>query len=98
MKETVAAPENTPYRLAFKKLEGLEKQTSSRAWTSERVAAVILKALTARHPQPRYLAATGGNFLLFFMTKVLPTSVVDAFWKRFYGINLVAKDWQLRHK
>ncbi len=94
VEETVATPENTPYRPAFEKLKGLEKQTSSRAWTSYRVAEVIVQALTARHPRPRYIAATGGKFLLFLMTKVLPTRFVDAFWQRFYGIDLVAKDWQ----
>ena len=92
--ETVATPDNTPYRAAFEKLKGLEKQTSSRAWTSERVAEVIVRALTDQHPRPRYMAATGGNFLIFLMTKVLPTTVVDTFWQRFYGIHLVAKDWQ----
>ena len=94
---TVATPENTPYKAAFEKLKGLEKQTSSRAWTSERVASVIVKALTDRNPRPRYIAATGGNFLVFMMTKVLPTKLVDKFWQHFYGINLVAKDWQSHH-
>ncbi len=94
VESTVATPENTPYRVAFEKLKGLEKQTSSRAWTSERVAYVIVQALTDRNPRPRYIAATGGKFLLFMMTKVLPTRIVDAFWQRFYGINHVAKDWQ----
>ena len=94
---TVTTPENTPYRAAFEKLKGLEQQTSSRAWTSERVAEVIIKALTDRHPRPRYIAATGGNFLVFMMTKVLPTKIVDKFWQQFYGINLVAKDWQSHH-
>lgn len=96
VEETVAKPEDTPYRAAFEKLKGLEKQTSSRAWTSERVAEVIIQALSDRHPHPRYIAATGGKFLIFMMTKVLPTKIVDAFWQRFYGINLVAKDWQSR--
>ncbi len=96
VESTVAKPENTPYRPAFEKLKGLEKQTSNRAWTSKRVAQVIVRALTDRNPSPRYIAATGGKFLLFMMTKVLPTRIVDAFWQRFYGINLVAKDWQSR--
>jgi short-subunit dehydrogenase len=96
VEETVAKPEDTPYRAAFEKLKGLEKQTSSRAWTSERVAEVIVQALTDRNPRPRYIAATGGKFLLFMMTKVLPTKIVDKFWQRFYGINLVAKEWQTR--
>jgi short-subunit dehydrogenase len=91
-------PEESPYRAAFKKLENLEKQTSSRAWTSERVATVIIRAIAARHPKPRYVAATSGNFLLFMMTKVLPTSLVDKFWQRFYGIDLVAKDWQTQKR
>lgn len=94
----IADPEHSPYRVAFKKLEDLEKRTSSRAWTSEQVAIVILKAMTARNPRPRYVAATSGDFLLFMMTKVLPTSLVDKFWQRFYGIDLVAKDWQRRKK
>jgi len=94
IKETVATPENTPYRAAFEKLKGLEKQTSKRAWTSEQVAEVITRSLTERHPRPRYIAATGGNFLLFLMNKALPPRVVDTFWQRFYGIDLVAKDWQ----
>ena len=94
VEETVTAPENTPYRAAFEKLKGLEKQTSSRAWTAWRVAEVIVRALNARHPRPRYMAATGGNFLVFMMTKVLPTKVVDAFWQRFYGIDRVAREWQ----
>ena len=94
IQETVATPENTPYRAAFEKLKGLEKQTSKRAWTSEQVAEVITRSLTERHPRPRYIAATGGNFLLFLMNKALPPRVVDTFWQRFYGIDLVAKDWQ----
>lgn len=98
VEETVTTPENTPYRVAFEKLKGLEKYTSSRAWTSERVAEVILQALTDRNPRPRYVAATGGKILLFMMTKILPTRIVDKFWQRFYGINLVAKDWQSRIK
>lgn len=98
VEDSVATPENTPYRAAFEKLKELEKQTSSRSWSSERVASVIVQALLDRYPRPRYIAATGGKFLLFLMTKVLPTKVVDAFWQRFYGIDLVAKDWQSRNQ
>lgn len=94
VEQTVADPEKTPYRAAFEKLKRLQQQTSSRAWTSERVAQVILRALTDRHPRPRYVAATGGNILLFLMTKLLPTRFTDAFWQRFYGIDQVSKDWQ----
>ncbi len=97
VEEAVAVPGDTPYRAAFEKLEGLEQQTSSQAWTAEQVAEVIVQALTDRYPRPRYIAATGGNFLLFLMS-ILPTKVVDIFWQRFYGIHLVAKDWQDSHR
>lgn len=93
VEQAVTDPEQTPYRAAFKKLEGLRELTSSRAWTSERVAEVIVRAIASPNPRPRYIAATGGNFLVFLMTKVLPTKLVDRFWQRFYGIDLVAKDW-----
>ncbi len=92
-KQAIVDPDMTPYRAAIKKLEGLEQQTSTNAWTSEQVAAVIIKAMTAPNPRPRYVAATGGDFLLFIMRKVLPTRVVDKFWQKFYGIDLMAKEW-----
>lgn len=92
--EHIADPLNTPYRAAFEHLEGLERRVSRQAWSAEQVAEVIIRALTDRRPKPRYLAATGGSFLLWLMTKVLPTRLVDAFWQRFYGIDLVARDWQ----
>jgi short-subunit dehydrogenase len=98
VEKAVAAPHDTPYRAAFEKLKGLEKLTSSRAWTSERVADVIVRSLNARHPLPRYVAASNGKLLLFLMTKLLPTRLVDIFWQRFYGINLVAQEWKSSRK
>jgi short-subunit dehydrogenase len=93
--ENVVSPESTPYRSAFTKLKGLEQQTRRTAWTQERVAAVIIQAMTEKNPRPRYIAATGGSFLVFLMTKVLPTKWVDRFWQRFYGIDRVAQEWHL---
>ncbi|MBW4580079.1 MAG: SDR family oxidoreductase [Tildeniella nuda ZEHNDER 1965/U140] len=97
-KQAIADPETTPYSAAFKKLAQLEQQTSSNAWTSEQVAHVIIKAIAADRPRPRYVAATGGDFLLFMMRRVLPTWMVDRFWQRFYGIDLVAKEWRGKDK
>jgi hypothetical protein len=31
------------------------------------------------------------------MTKLLPTGIRDAFWKRFYGIDKVEKEWKKSH-
>jgi short-subunit dehydrogenase len=98
IESTIEDAQNSPYRAAFKKLESLEQQTSRNAWTSEQVAEVILKAMAARRPRPRYVAATGGDFLLFMMRKMLPTKLVDRFWQKFYGIDLVAKEWHSSSK
>jgi short-subunit dehydrogenase len=84
----------SPYGAAVQNLESLNRRLSRQAWTAEQVAEVILKALRADHPKPRYIAATGGNFLLWMMTKVLPTKAVDVFWQRFYGIHLIKKQWR----
>jgi short-subunit dehydrogenase len=90
----IATPDATPYQAALQKLDQLEQQTAATAWTSDQVADVIIQALTANRPKPRYVAATGGKFLLFLLTKLLPTWLVDRFWQRFYGIHLVEKEWQ----
>lgn len=86
----------TLYRAAIQAIKEIEHQTALLAWSSERVAGVIIRALTDRNPRPRYLAATGGRIMLFWMTKVLPTWFVDFFWKRFYRIDQVEKDWKRR--
>ena len=88
--------EKTIYRPAIQAIKEIEKQTAALAWSSEQVAVVIIRALTARHPCPRYVAATGGKTMLFLMTKLLPRRLVDFFWKRFYRIDQVEKDWKSR--
>lgn len=98
VEQNITNPQASPYRAAFEKLKSLQQQTSSRAWTSERVAEVIVRVLTDKNPRPRYVAATGGDFLLFMMRKVLPTGAVDTFWKKFYGLDKVAADWQSHNK
>jgi short-subunit dehydrogenase len=94
VEQTIAQPLETPYRAAFAQLDRLEEITKSRAWTAEQVAEVIIRAMTDRRPRPRYVAASGGDMLLFLMRKVLPTWAVDKFWQRFYGLDRVAQDWK----
>jgi short-subunit dehydrogenase len=96
-RESIPDVENTIYKAAFEKVKHMEEQTSSILWSAERVAKVIVRALSDRNPRPRYVAATGGNILLFVMTKLLPTGIRDAFWKRFYGIDKVEKEWKKSH-
>jgi len=84
------------YRAAIKAIKEIEQQTAPLAWSSERVAGVIIRALRARHPRHRYIAATGGKTMLFLMTKIMPRRFLDWFWKRFYHIDQVEKDWKNR--
>ncbi|NEO31235.1 MAG: SDR family oxidoreductase [Symploca sp. SIO3C6] len=97
-KMSLALPniEKTPYRAAWQAIKDIEQRAASLAWSSEQVARVIVRAITANHPRPRYIASTGGRTLLFLMTKLMPLRLVDMFWKHFYGINLVEKDWRNR--
>lgn len=86
----------TLYRAAIKAIKEIEQQTAPMAWSSERVAAVIIRALTARHPRPRYVAATAGKTMLFVMTKLMPRELLDIFWKRYYKIDQVEREWKSR--
>jgi short-subunit dehydrogenase len=86
----------TIYRAAIKAIKEIEQQTAPLAWSSERVAGVIIRALTDRNPRPRYIAATAGKTMLFVMTKLMPRRLLDLFWKRFYHIDQVEKEWKRR--
>lgn len=94
IEKTVPEPKKNIYAPALAKIEAIDQQLSLLGWTSEKVAQVIVQALTARHPRPRYIAATGGWFFVPMMTKVMPTWFTDAFWKYFYGIDQVEKQWK----
>lgn len=95
IEQTIANPHDTPYRAAFAKLRSLNAQIERQSWTAEQVAQVLIKALSDRRPRPRYIAATGGNLLIFLMTRVLPTRWVDRFWQRFYGIDQIMTSQQM---
>src|SRR4028119_1421460 len=88
----------TLYRAAIQAIKEIEQQTASLAWSSEQVAGVIIGALTHRNPRPRYVPATGGKTMLFLMRKLLPTKLSDFFWKRFYKIDQVEKEWKSRSR
>lgn len=84
----------SPYRAAVQNLEQLNQRLNRQAWSCEQVANVVIQALRDPHPKPRYIAATGGEIMLWLMKKVLPTSAVDSFWQRFYGIDRVRQAWK----
>jgi short-subunit dehydrogenase len=92
--QAIPNPASTVYNAALQQMIQLEAQTRSQAWTGAQVVAVMLRAMTAPHPRPRYIAATHGEFLVFMLTKVLPRRWVDRFWQKFYAFDQVAQDWQ----
>jgi hypothetical protein len=94
----VSEPGRTIYGAAIKAIKEIEQQTASLAWSSERVAGVIICALADRNPRPRYMAATAGKTMLFVMTKLMPRRLLDLFWKRYYRIDQVERDWKSHQK
>ena len=94
LQETIPNYADTPYTPIFDNIEAIDKQLDLLGWSAEKTAKVIVRAIAVRNPRPRYIAATGGNILVFMMTKILPTWARDAFWKRFYGIDKVEKNWR----
>ena len=92
----ISEPEKSPYSPVLGKFDAIERQTENLGWTAARTAKVILRCLEAKNPRPRYLAATGGEIFVFLMTKILPTRLTDVFWKWFYGIDRVEKEWQAK--
>ena len=89
VEKTIPNYAETPYAPVFKNIEAIDSQLDLLGWTAEKTARKMVKALASSNPRPRYILATGGNMLVFLMTKVLPTSVRDAFWKRFYGVDKI---------
>lgn len=80
---------DTPYAPIFKNIEAIDSQLEILGWSATKTAEKIIKAIAKPKPRPRYILATGGNMLVFLMTKVLPVSVRDAFWRRLYGVHKI---------
>lgn len=82
------------YAPVFENLATIDQQLAQLGWSAEKTAQVILRALGDRHPRPRYLAMTGGRIAVPLLTKWLPTTWCDRFWKKFYGLDRVEKNWK----
>jgi short-subunit dehydrogenase len=87
--KTIPNYAETPYAPVFKNIEAIDSQLDLLGWSASKTAQKILKAISASNPRPRYILATGGQMLVFLMTKVLPTNLRDTFWKRFYGVHKI---------
>ncbi|VEP11624.1 Short-chain dehydrogenase/reductase SDR [Hyella patelloides LEGE 07179] len=92
VQKTIPHHAETPYAPVFKNIEAIDSQLELLGWSAEKTARKTIQAIAKNNPRPRYILATGGNMLVFLMTKVLPTSLRDTFWKRFYGVHKIQKD------
>lgn len=86
---TIPDYDKTPYAPVFKNIEAIDSQLDLLGWSALKTAQKMVKAIASPNPRPRYVLATGGNMLIFLMTKVLPTSMRDIFWQRFYGVHKI---------
>jgi short-subunit dehydrogenase len=80
---------DSPYQAAFAEAAGMEEGMNKVGWEVDRLAQIIVQALGSARPKPRYVAATGGEIMLFFMTKLFPTRIVDKIWQSVYGIDKI---------
>ena len=92
VQETIPHYAKTPYAPVFENIEAIDSQLDLLGWSAEKTAKAIARIMSRRRLRPRYILATGGNTLVFLMTKVLPTRIRDEFWKRFYGIHKIRWD------
>ncbi len=74
-KDVLANTSDNPYQTSLESM-GEAMGASSIAWTAERVASVVLTAMTAPQPRDRYVAASGGAFGLGLM-QAMPTAWSD---------------------
>lgn len=89
--ETAAAAVSDPsgpYAVAFEKVEALEASIGGIAWPVEKVAHVILKAMTSPRPSARYTAFRFGNLALGLM-RLTPTRIMDGMWARTFGFDQI---------
>ena len=91
VKQTIPHYAETPYAPVFENIEAIDRQLDLLGWSAEKTAIKIIKAIASPNPRPRYVLATGGNILMFLMTKILPTRLRDIFWQRFYGIHKISE-------
>ena len=89
VQKTIPYYANTAYAPVFDNIEAIDAQLDVLGWSAERTGKAIARIIARRHLRPRYILATGGNTLVFLMTKILPTSIRDEFWRRFYGVHKV---------
>jgi NAD(P)-dependent dehydrogenase (short-subunit alcohol dehydrogenase family) len=83
-KEDISAYRNTPYAKALDTLRDMALMTGRRGIAPERVARLVLHALTARRPRVRY--AIDSERFVRFMSRILPKRFLDRVIARRIGL------------
>ncbi len=79
-----------PYKEASLKTQTQMDSFTRDAWTPERVAPFILKALTDKNPLDRYQAFSGGSFLANAL-KLTPKPITDGIFRNLFGLDRLTK-------
>ena len=89
VQKTIPHYASTAYAPVFENIEAIDAQLDVLGWSAEKTSKAIARIIARRRLRPRYILATGGNTLIFLMTKILPTWVRDEFWRRFYRVHKI---------
>jgi short-subunit dehydrogenase len=73
--------QNSPYQEVLERMEGRAQSIDRIAWPVEKVVDVMIKAMMAPHPAPRY-AAFGAGKLGLGLIRLLPATWADRMWIR----------------
>lgn len=79
-----------PYKEASLKTQVQMESFTRDAWEPERVAQLILKALTDENPRDRYQAFSGGPFLANAL-KLTPKPITDGIFRNLFGLDRLTK-------
>ncbi len=75
-----------PYAGLADTMENFKASATDLAWPVEKVAKIIVRAMTDPNPAPRYTAFQLGKAGLGLM-RLTPARVMDGFWSRTFGFN-----------
>ncbi|MEO1133962.1 MAG: SDR family oxidoreductase, partial [Cyanobacteria bacterium J06639_1] len=75
----------SPYASALEKMAET-MDTSGMAWSAERTAKLIVKAMTEENPSDRYAAFNGGKVMLGLF-EAIPTGVSDRLYTNAFGLD-----------
>jgi NAD(P)-dependent dehydrogenase (short-subunit alcohol dehydrogenase family) len=84
--------EDNPYGAILQEVgENFNGSSNGFAWSAERTAKTIVRAIEADSPSDRYTAFQGGKLALGLMT-ALPTAVADRIYSKWFGLDQLKAD------